>query len=252
MRSRVTAEADVTDLSDIPDCDAPAELEHKRAPLNTLEANPTTGELEGYASTFGGVDSYGDRIAPGAFTATLAAWRRKGRFPPMLVQHGGLMLGDGDGLPVGVWTDMREDDRGLQVKGRLIGLDTDRGRHLLEALQTKALDGLSIGFRAVEAEPARGEQGVKRVLTRVDLVEVSLVTFPANEDARVTAVKGVETPAAFERWLRDHGWPRKAAKKLAAGGWPALARGREEPSEEEARALLEAIESARRTLTSGD
>ncbi len=145
-----------------------------------------TGQIEGYGSVFGNVDSYGDVVHRGAFTASLATWRQRGRLPPMLLQHGGAFGAAADMVPVGVWDEMREDARGLYVRGRVVALDSDLGKRVLAALQAKALDGLSIGFN-IRKSSTRTDGG--RDLLAVDLWEVSLVTFPANADARVTAVK---------------------------------------------------------------
>lgn len=182
-----------------------------------------TGEFEGYGAVFGNVDSYGDVIVPGAFKATLRDWKKAGKLPPMLSQHGGWMMGDMDALPVGVWTEMSEDDTGLKVKGRVINLDTERGKTIHGALREGALDGMSIGYRAKKFTLGTKPDEPRRKLEMLDLVEVSLVTFPANGLARVSGVKsGFSTIREFEDFLRDEGgFSRAAAKAIAAGGFKA-------------------------------
>jgi HK97 family phage prohead protease len=172
------------------------------------------GTFEGYGSVFHVKDSYGDVVMPGAFTRTLADAQSKGRPPAMLWQH------DYD-RPIGVWESMREDGHGLVVKGR-IATQTRDGRDAYELLKLGALTGLSIGYRTKKSvwdEPSKTRQ-----LTDVDLYEVSPVVFPANDAARVSAVKGDGLPTVreLEDALRDAGLSRKQAKAILADGWKAL------------------------------
>jgi len=138
------------------------------------------GSVEGYASLFGEVDQARDMVMPGAFAQTLKA--RGLRKIPMLFQHD-------PSEPIGVWLDLKEDFRGLKARGRLIP-DVLRARELLALIKAGAIDGLSIGYRTV-----RGQIDPKsrvRRLYQVDLWEISIVTFPLLNGARVSAVK--ETP----------------------------------------------------------
>jgi HK97 family phage prohead protease len=135
------------------------------------------GSIEGYASLFGEVDQARDMVMPGAFTQTLK--QRGLRKIPMLFQHD-------PSEPVGVWLELIEDWRGLIARGRLIP-DVMRARELLSLLKAGAVDGLSIGYRTV-----RGQIDPKsrvRRLYQVDLWEISIVTFPLLNGARVSAVK---------------------------------------------------------------
>ena len=133
------------------------------------------GTFTGYASVFGEADSFGDTIRPGAFRRAIET-RSSG--PPMLWSHD-------PSQPIGTWTDMAEDTRGLKVTGRLI-TETARGAEAYALIKAGAVNGLSIGFRARKSE--RGANG-RRVLTDVDLIEISLVTLPAASNARVTSVR---------------------------------------------------------------
>ncbi len=136
-----------------------------------------TGVFVGYASLFGKRDQSGDIVLPGAFAASL---RHKGSSAiRMLFQHD-------PSEPVGTWLDMRETERGLYVEGRL-DPNVQRGRELLSLLDSKGLDGLSIGFKTVTARRDRATGA--RLLQQVDLWEVSLVTFPMLDGARVTEAK---------------------------------------------------------------
>ena len=172
------------------------------------------GTVEGLGAVFGGEpDSYGDVIAPGAFSASLARHRREGSAPAMLWSHD-------LARPVGRWEDLAETADGLAVRGRL-NLKTESGREAFEHLRAGDLSGLSIGYRVSEGGSV--EERRARILTRVELYEVSLVAVPANRRSRIRQVKQLASRAEFRDLLRDSGLPRAAAEKLASGGWPALA-----------------------------
>jgi HK97 family phage prohead protease len=183
-----------------------------------------TGTFEGYGAVFGNVDSYGDVIAKGAFKATLRDWKKAGSLPPMLVQHGGWMMTDMDALPIGKWEAMEEDDTGLRVTGRLINLDTERGKQIYGAMREGVLDGMSIGYRAKEFVIGTKPEEPRRTLKAVELVELSVVTFPANGKARVDAVKteGLSRRELERRLTQDAELPRSVARQLMAGGFEAI------------------------------
>ncbi|MDX2264592.1 MAG: HK97 family phage prohead protease [Hyphomicrobiales bacterium] len=146
------------------------------------------GRIQGYASLFGVADGAGDVVAPGAFRASLA--RRPASGVRMLFQHD-------PAQPVGVWDDIREDARGLYVRGRLTE-GAAKSDDLRALLADGAIDGLSIGFRAVKS---RRDAVGRRTLTEIDLWEVSIVTFPMLAAARIAArpalaVAGKSAPRA--------------------------------------------------------
>lgn len=145
--------------------------------------------IAGYASVFGRRDQGGDVVRPGAYAASLAVLTAAGRRVKMLWQHD-------PREPIGVWDEVREDDRGLWVRGRVLP-GVARGREALELVQAGAIDGLSIGYRTVKAERDGAGQ---RILTELELWEVSLVTFPMLPEARVAA-KGDEPGADLSREL---------------------------------------------------
>lgn len=165
--------------------------------------------FSGYGAVFGNVDSYGDVIQPGAFADTLAASHKSGTWPAMLLQHGGYGMGAEDMMPIGIWTSLAEDGHGLKVEGKFA--DTARGREayaLLKMTPRPAIDGLSIGYIAKDWSQRSRPEEPRRTLKKVDLLEVSLVTFPANGKARITGVKSVEeinTLRDAEAYLRDAG-----------------------------------------------
>ncbi|MEN6587905.1 MAG: HK97 family phage prohead protease [Sulfuricella sp.] len=144
-----------------------------------IKATGDDGTVEGYGSVFGVRDNYDDVIAKGAFIQSLKDHKAAGTMPAMLWQH------DAD-KPIGVWTEMVEDEKGLRIKGQL-AMETVKGKEAHALLKMGALNGLSIGFMSKEWAYDRDTE--VRTLTAIDLWEVSLVTFPANEKARVTNVK---------------------------------------------------------------
>lgn len=171
-----------------------------------IKAGDTPGTFEGYGAVFGNKDQDGDIISPGAFSMSLTA-----RKPALLWQHDKKQ-------PIGVFEEVREDARGLYVRGRLSM--EGKGREAYDLLKLGALNGLSIGF--VTREAGRNSMKGARVITKADLMEVSLVTFPANDLARVSTVKAagdIEDPRSFERFLRDSGFSRNRAKAITAKGF---------------------------------
>lgn len=208
------------------------------------------GVFSGYGAVFGNVDAYGDVIQQGAFAGTLADWKRQGRLPPMLVQHGGWGITDEDGLPIGRWTSMVEDAKGLLVEGRLINLDTERGKQIYGAMQEGVLDGLSIGYRAKEYAIGTKPTEPKRTLKAVDLVELSVVTMPANSLARVSSVKSIASRKDYEAALRKRlGLTRAQASRVAFLSWSALAS--ETAADTEIRAFAARIAKATDELNKG-
>ena len=169
-----------------------------------IKAAGDDGTVEGYGSVFGVRDNYDDVIAKGAFVKSLKDHKAAGTMPAMLWQH------DAD-KPIGVWTEMVEDEKGLRIKGQL-AMETVKGKEAHALLKMGALNGLSIGFMSKEWAYDRDTE--VRTLTAIDLWEVSLVTFPANEKARVTNVKSADemaTPKDAEKALRDAGFSKSDA-----------------------------------------
>lgn len=189
----------------------------------TLDGVEADGVFSGYASLFGKVDLGRDVVERGAFARSLE--KRGAGGIRMLFQHD-------PNEPIGVWTDIREDARGLFVRGKL-SKDVARGREVLSLLRGKALDGLSIGFRTVRAK-ADPASGVRRIL-EADLWEISVVTFPMLPGARVETVKGrktLPTIREFENWLtRDAGLTRSDARTVIAKGFAQLTRERDAATE---------------------
>jgi len=194
----------------------PIEVRHTAATRQTravaleIRAVGDDGTIEGYGSVFGVRDDYDDVIAPGAFLESLKAHKAAGTMPAMLWQHSA-------DEPIGVWSEMTEDAKGLRVKGQL-ALATTRGKEAHALLKLGALNGLSIGFMSKQWSYDRETE--VRTLTEIDLWEVSLVTFPANDKARVTNVKAassdIAAPKDAERILRDAGFSKADATALVS------------------------------------
>ncbi len=162
------------------------------------------GYFEGYASTFGTLDSYDDIVVKGAFTDGLGKRKVK-----MLWQHGGYDV-------IGSYPEIYEDDRGLYCKGR-INLGVEKGREAYALLKAGDVDSMSIGYSTKLSE-YDSEKDI-RYLKEIDLWEISLVTFPANDMATITDVKSIDTITSLkdaEKLLKEHGFSRNAATALVA------------------------------------
>ncbi|PTQ68544.1 hypothetical protein C8N42_11420 [Celeribacter persicus] len=182
-------------------------LEHKFARLGEEVTIENGVRIEGYASLFGQRDSGGDIVMQGAYAKSLAALKAKGRSVKMLWQHD-------PAQPIGIWDEVREDARGLYVKGRLL-TDLQKGREAVALIEAGAIDGLSIGYRTLRA---RKDQKGARLLSELELWEVSLVTFPMLPEARLSAEQKGDEALMSEAVLRDLAEALNGARKLLAGG----------------------------------
>ena len=180
-------------------------MERMLVPLGEIKFANADNPMEftGYGAVFGNVDAYGDVIQPGAFADTLASAHKTGVWPSLLSQHGGWGMTAQDMTPVGVLTDLSEDGIGLKTAGVLAPTP-----------------------RSKPEEP-------RRLLKRVDLIEISLVTFPANGKARVLSVKSFpDNERDLEAWLmRDAGLSRKEAQIVIGHGFKAMLRQRDAADE---------------------
>lgn len=179
------------------------ELARKWFPFTFTKADPDTGSFEGYASTFGNVDSTGDVVMPGAFLSTI----------PQFLERGWISDAHLVDQPIGYPTAARADARGLFIAGRFHG--TERAQTVRTFARERVLAGkemgLSIGYR-VTADGARKRKDGVRELHEIELVEVALTIMPANVEATVTGVKQASWAmdfaplerqrAAFEDWYR--------------------------------------------------
>lgn len=169
-------------------------------------------QFEGYGSIFGNVDLGGDVVIRGAFAQTLADHKARGTLPQMFWMH------DPSSVP-GKWDDVREDEKGLYVKGTFA--NTRLGNELRELMSMKAVRGLSIGFRIIDRE--YNDEGV-RILKAVDLWEVSVVSLAMNPLAQVTRSKSrlsemgelVPSERELERMFRDMGMSKSVSRRVTS------------------------------------
>ena len=202
------------------------------------DENKEYGLFEGYGSVFGNKDLGNDVIEKGAFTKSLR--KRKNKGVKLLYQHK-------SDMPIGVFDEVKEDDYGLVVKGRL-ALKTQAGAEAYELLKMGTLDGLSIGFRVNPSEVTYDKRNNKRIIKEVDLMEVSLVTFPMNPQATVMSVKGEQySIREWEKGLRDAFNLSRSESKVAA---KAVTKCFDQREVDESAELVEAIKNLTLTLKS--
>lgn len=164
-----------------------------------IKADATPGHITGYASVFGGLDSYDDTIERGAFTSVVAS----GHLPKMFFNHM-----TWNSVPIGTWKTWREDDHGLYIEGDInLGLKT--GSEVYESIKFGSLDGLSIGYSLGKGDAFTDAAGVRHIKNFQRIHEVSIVTFPADDAARIASVKSsiseLGTVRDIENFLRDAG-----------------------------------------------
>lgn len=201
--------------------------------------------FSGYASVFGGIDSFGDTIMKGAFADTIKAIEDgEQRMPLMLYGHSSQNV-------VGRWLEIREDENGLLVTGELTPNHT-LANDVYASMKHGAIDGMSIGFMIAPDGAEELENGGRRI-TKIQLVEISIVGFPADDAARVAQVKmqdeikGITTIRDAERFLRDAGLPVSMAKALISQLRPVYQRDAD--MEREQRKALERDREWLRQLT---
>lgn len=177
------------------------------AVLLDIKAIGEDGTFEGYASTFGNVDNGGDRVIAGAFAKSISVKTARG--VKMLRDHDKRHL-------IGEWLEIREDAKGLYVRGRVF-VDIQMGKETLVLMRAGQLSALSIGYKTIESEYSKLDD--VRNLREIDLWEISVVPFPMNEMATIDAVKQRDWSAKdVERYLRDAGMPSAFAKMVANHG----------------------------------
>jgi HK97 family phage prohead protease len=201
-----------------------------------------SGTFTGYGSVFGNVDGGNEIVVKGAFSESLAARAAKGRKLPILWQHR-------SGQPIGVYDSVKEDDHGLLMTGRLLVSDVQQAKEAHALLKAGAISGLSIGYGVVD--DSFDSKTRVRSLKKLNLQETSIVTFPMNDEARIGAVKCMdsilksgEMPSLsqFEDFLREAGFSKSQATAIAGHGLRKLLdRCDTEPSD----ASLKALEAFR-------
>lgn len=206
------------------------------------------GEFSGYASVYGNVDSHGDVVAPKAFDQGLADLKAEGRGVPMHLMH---RIYGGDGLPVGVWNKIESDDKGLKVQGKISGMNTDFGQRIHALVKDGALGGLSIGFRVRKDGAVIGTKAgePKRLLTGVDLKEISLVDSPSNALTRVDQIKSAMMDEIKELMKNADVTKATAATVAAIVLHRATMSGNDSPTADERNQLLTHLQDIHEALT---
>lgn len=189
-------------------------LKHKEFAFKADTVNDD-GSFTGYASVFGTVDSYREIVAPGAFLESLKAIKASGDPLPALWQHR-------SAEPVGGYDVLEEDERGLKVSGWLLKDEIEKAREAYALMKRRVVKGLSIGYYVLE--DSFNEKDRVRTLKKLDLVEISIVTFPANPDAQIDSIKSklahgaLPTLPQFEQLLREAGFSKSQAAVIANRG----------------------------------
>jgi HK97 family phage prohead protease len=224
--------------------------DHFYAPLELKFAkNAPAGLFNGYAAVFGNLDSHGDIIKPGAFTESLAEIKASGRPVPLHLMH---RVYGGDGLPIGVLPNLSEDDTGLKVTdGKISGMNTDMGRLIYERAKDGAFGGLSIGYKVKPNGAILGKKAgePKRVLTNLDLREISLVDSPSNALSRVDEIKSAMMDEIKELMKVADVSKATAAAAAALQLHAATMAGGDSPSAEERAALQTHLQDIHEALT---
>tara|TARA_R110000851_G_scaffold28873_2_gene80227 strand:+ start:438 stop:1271 length:834 start_codon:yes stop_codon:yes gene_type:complete len=209
VKTDIEATEEVTTVAE-PEAEAISEYLEVKSEIKIAEDMPDAeeeGTFEGYASVFENTDLGNDVIKTGAFKKSLRKRGYKG--VKLLYQHK-------SDMPIGVFDSIKEDDNGLYVKGRL-ALKTTAGRDAYELLKMGALDAMSIGFRANPKEISYDKRTQKRNIGEVDLLEISLVTFPMNPQALIRSVKANEISIReWEKGMRDAFVISRSEAKVAA------------------------------------
>lgn len=199
------------------------------------------GLFSGYGSVFGVVDSYNEVVAPGAFLESIEETKAKGRTFPVLWQHR-------TNEPIGDWDieTLKEDEHGLFGDGALWLGDAPYAKVAYRGMKSRSITGLSIGYYVRESH--RDEKTGIRTLTKLDLVEISIVTVPANDEARTDVIKSklahgsLPTMPEFEQLLREAGFSKTQAAVIANRGLAHMLRSESE-GDQAAINLVKALQS---------
>lgn len=187
------------------------------------------GFFSGYLAVFDNVDSHGDVIRKGAFLKTIADWQEKGKYPAIFWDHN-------PSEPIGIFTLMQEDEKGLYVEGKLLNADVPRAQATYALMKVGAIDGMSIGYitKRFKRDPSTNI----RELLELELIEGSIVAFPSNPQTLVSSVKSklddgeLPTLPEFEKFLRESGFSKNQATAIASKGLRSLLSESEEEIKE--------------------
>ena len=198
-----------------------ASMQHKNFAFDVKASGDTKdGRFGGLGSVFGNIDSYREIVAPGAFAESIERIKASGDPLVALWQHNREQ-------PIGGFDMLSEGDIGLDVEGFLMVEEITLAREAHALIKRRVVKGMSIGYY-VQADSYDEKTGI-RTLTKLDLQEISIVTFPANEEALIDQVKQklaegtLPTIREFERSLREQGYSKSQAELIATRGFKHLA-----------------------------
>lgn len=211
----------------------------RTGPALAIKIAPTDagrGVIEGYGATFeAGPDLQGDIVLPGAFAKSLSR-----SLPAMVWAHD-------LSRPVGRWIEAREDAKGLWLKG-VLNLETSAGREAHSHVIAGDVTGLSIGYAVPPGGSRPGQKSGERLLSLIDLYEVSPVAVPAMPNARITHAKSLGSQRDLQNLLHESGLARGAAAKIAAAGWQALMGDEDQPIPSDLGARIKAATTEIRSM----
>lgn len=177
-----------------------------------VKANSEDGTFTAHGNVFGVIDSANDITYKGTFSRTIAEHKANGSMPKLLAQHGHTTM------PIGIITDMKEDDTGLWFSGKF-ALDTQAGAEAYSLVKMRAIDEFSIGYIVRSSEPRVEQNKNVRALLDVDVGEISLVTFACNPESKIIDIKSaIEsgdniTPKMVRKFLQEAGLSRRQAEQ---------------------------------------
>ncbi len=217
--------------------DAGLQLKRRQVAFKADQVNED-GTFAGYGSIFGNVDSYRDVVAPGAFANSIAAIKASGDPLPALWQHH-------SSEPIGGYSALAEDSRGLKIEGFLLKDEVQKAAEAYALMKRRVVRGLSIGYYVLA--DSWNEKDRIRTLEELELVEISIVTFPANDEALIEDVKsklvkgGLPTMREFEDYLCEAGFSNTEAKAIAGNGLSKLLAQREAGGKHNSEQLMKAL-----------
>lgn len=195
------------------------------------------GTFSGYATKFNSVDLVGDTILPGAFTTAL---KNLGTLP-IFFNH------DSYDVPIGKYTKVEQNARGLKVEGQLI-LDIPKAKDVYAAMKSGVVSGLSISFASSKDGYEEKEDGSGYIFKDIEkLREISICTYPCEPKAQITAVKSedveqLKTVRDFERFLRDSGFSKSVALAIVSRAKQVFADDLRDSEKQEKQHELDALE----------
>lgn len=193
----------------------------------SLPTDKPEGFICGYASKFGGIDSYDDTIERNAYDNII-----KGAMPKMFFNHQSW-----DTVPIGNWTKWDIDNTGLYVEGQL-NMALQSARDVYEGIKFGSIDGMSVSIRMSYDDFWYDDDGIRHIKNVQSMREISVVTFPADDAARIINFKSGDMPdfssvRDVEHYLRDSGFSRSQAVAFISKAKSAFSNERQRDAEDQ-------------------